>query len=391
MKKILTLIILTVLITSCGSKEISSIDEIVANGDKEAMESKRSELKQQAKEVSANLEKIENALATSSTGEKIPLVSTFIAEEAVFNHYMEVQGNVVTKQNIVIYPEFNGILTNVYVKEGQRVSKGQQLAKIDDGGLSQQLAQLEAQVSLAKTTYERQKRLWEQKIGSEMQFLQTETSYIAQENTLKQLKVQLEKTIVRAPFSGIIDDVISDQGSVVAASQSPLMRIVNLNNMYIEADVPESHLKNIVKGKKVEVFFPVLGTTVETKVRQVGNFIDQNNRSFKIEVPVPNKNGNIKPNLTSKLKINDYTNSNAILIPQSVISENAEGQQYIYVATEKEDDNKAQIKRIIIETGKTNGDVIEVLKGLKKGDEIIEEGARNVREGQTVKILNIGK
>lgn len=386
MKNILTLIIASLLIISCAKKEQGSVDDIIASGDLVSLKNKRNELKAIQKENTLNLQKVESELAKHNGNSKNPLVSTFFIETTEFQHYLEIQGNVATKQNIIIYPEFSGMLTSVSVKEGQRVTKGQELARIDDGGLSQQLSQLMAQASLAETTYQRQKRLWEQKIGSEIEYLQAETSFEAQQNAVDQLKVQLSKTIVKAPFSGVIDDVFAEQGTVVSQGQSQLMRIVNLDNMYIEAEIPENHLLNITKGKKVEVYFPVLGKTTQATVRQVGNFINPSNRSFKIEIGIENKDGDIKPNLTSKLKINDYSNLNAILIPQSIITENATGQQYVYIISDK-NNNEGTANRVIIETGKTQGDFIEVLSGLDTGAEIIEEGARNVNEGQIVKVL----
>ena len=296
------------------------------------------------------------------------------------------QGSVTTKDLLVIYPEFTGTLTNVYVKEGQVVKKGQLLAKIDDGGLSQQLGQLQIQYELAKTTFDRQQRLWKQKIGSELQFLQAKSNFQAQEKVVSQLQKQMEKTSVRAPFSGTIDDVITEQGSVVAAGQSQLMRIVNLGNMYIETDVPEKYINSISKNKKVQVEFPVLDKSMISKVRQVGSYINPANRTFKIEIAIPNKEKNIKPNLTARLKINDYTNKKALLIPQSIISENANGEQYVYLI--RNDQENTIAKKIIVKTGKTQGDIIEILNGLSDGDEIISEGARSVTNGQTVKILN---
>jgi RND family efflux transporter MFP subunit len=278
-------------------------------------------------------------------------------------------------------------LTHVYVTEGQQVSKGQILAKIDDSGLGQQLAQVKVQENLAKTTYERQKRLWEQNIGSEIQYLQAETNYKAQQSAVKQLEAQLSKTNVVAPFSGVIDDVISEQGSVVVPGQSPILRIVNLNDMYVEAEVPENYLPDVVPGKQVEAFFPVLNKTVTTKVRQVGSYINPNNRSFKIEVGIPNKNNDVKPNLTTRLKINDYTNDKAILIPQNVISENGNGDQYVYVVNDIDDLNRAIAKQVIITTGKTQGDFIEVLSGINAGDQIINEGARSVQNEQQIEIM----
>ena len=158
--------------------------------------------------------------------------------------------------------------------------------------------------------------------------------------------------------------------------------------MYIEAEVPENYITSISKGKKVEVFFPVLNKTVYAKIRQVGNYINPNNRSFKIEVSVPNNGNLIKPNLTAKLKINDYTNNNAILIPLSIISEDSQGLQYVFVTSEKDLNNVAEAKRMTITTGKTQGDFIEILEGISDGNSVIEEGARSVKNGQKVKILN---
>lgn len=387
MKNLLTITVIALLIAACSSNaNKTSIQDLVAAGDTKALQSKKSELRKTQQETAKQLKEIEDALSQLNTDSRNPTVTTLPIATTKFNHFLELQGNVVTKQNIVIYPEFSGVLLEVFVKEGQAVKKGQKLARIDDGGLSQQLAQLEAQAALAKTTYERQKRLWDQKIGSEIQYLQAETTYLAQQNAVDQMKKQLAKTIVTAPFSGIIDDVLTDEGTVVAPGASMLMRLVNLDNMYIEAEVPEAHIKNVTKGKTVEVYFPILGKTVQTNIRQVGNYINPSNRSFKIEIGVPNKDHLIKPNLTSRLKINDYTNETAVLIPQSIITENASGEQYVYAVINK-NENIGEAKRIIISTGKTQGDFIEVLGGLEPGMEIIEEGARTVNQGQSVKVV----
>lgn len=388
MKYIYLTLISALILTSCGGDKKTSVEDIIASKDVATIEAKRNELKKQQQEVSADLKKIETELEKLSGKKVLPLITTITVKEDVFNHFLEIQGNVKTKQNIVLYPEFSGKLTRVYVKEGQKVSKGQTLAKIDDGGLSQQLSQAKTQAALAKTTYERQKRLWEQKIGSEIQFLQAETTFKAAEDAVKQLQSQLGKTYVKAPFSGIVDDVITEQGSIVAPGQSALIRIVNLNNMYIEAEIPENHLPNVTKGKNVEVNFPVLGKTIKTSIRQVGNFINPNNRAFKIEVGVPNNTRDIKPNLTSKLKINDYTNPKAILIPQSIISENSLGEQYVFIVDGVDENNIGKTKKAIITTGKTQGDFIEVLTGLESGNQVIKEGARSVQDDQEVEISN---
>jgi RND family efflux transporter MFP subunit len=386
MKNIYILLLTALFISSCGGDKKKSVEDIIATNDLELIRKKKTEIDASYQEISSQLNQLEAKIKALDPQEKIPLITTFKAKEAVFTHYVELQGSVSTKENIVIYPEFSGVLSTVSVKEGQNVSKGQILARIDDGGLSQQLSQLKIQTALAKTTFERQKRLWDQKIGSEIQYLQSKATYEAQEQAVNQLQNQVSKTVVRAPFTGTIDDVITEQGTVVAPGSSPLFRIVNLQDMYIETDVPELYISEVVPGKDVQVDFTVLNKQMDAKVRQAGNFINPANRTFKVEIAVDNKDKTIKPNLTAKLKINDYTNDKAILIPQSIISENAEGQQYVYTITEKSED-KGKAKRVIIETGKTQGDLIEVTSGLENGNEIVDEGARSVKDGQDVKIL----
>lgn len=386
MKRILSLFLLTLILVSCGdANKNQSVEDLIASGNAENIQKRKDELVNEQQALAVKIKQLDDKLQSLNPDRNIPLITAITAKSEMFNHFLELQGSVETKQNIVVTPEVGGIITRVYVKEGQNVSKGQLIATIDDGGLSQQKAQLEIQADLAKTTFERQKRLWEQKIGSEIQYLQTKSQYEGLQKSIAQINTQLAKNNVRAPFSGIIDDVITEQGNVAAPGQTPLVRLVNLSDMYIKTDVPESYITSITKGKTVEILFPVLGKTVTSEIRQSGNFINPANRTFDVEIAVPNKDRSIKPNLTARLKINDYTNPEAILIPQSVISENAEGQQYVYVLTDKNED-KATAKQIIIETGKTQGDYIEVLSGLENDMEIVDEGARSVKDGQPVKI-----
>ena len=387
MKKF-SLLFLTLLLLSCGgdTKEVS-VSEVVGSKDLAAIKSKRDAIMEDYSRIQEQLKELDQAINQLDTLKKLPLVTVVTVQDTLYKHYLELQGSVDTKQNLVLYPEFSGVLTRVYVKEGQKVGKGQLLASVDDGGLGQQVAQMEIQSELAKTTFERQKRLWDQKIGSEIQYLQAKSNFEAQEKAVAQMKSQYGKTGIRAPFAGIVDEIISEQGSVVAPGQSRIMRLVSLNDMYIETEVPERYISDLKKGTEVKVNLPVLGKSLDTKVRQVGNFINPTNRSFKIEVAVPNKEGLIKPNLTAKVRINDYTSDKAILIPQSVISENASGEQYAYIATGQSGNGEAMAKKVIIKTGRSQGDLIEVLEGIKSGDAIIKEGARRVKDGQAVRIL----
>ena len=380
MKHTFVLFIVTLLLVSCGNKNENTIEAVIDSNDLQKIKDKRTEIVTQ-------LQLLDDKIKTLDTVKNNLLITSLIVKDTVFHHYLELQGSVQTKQNLVVHPEMSGILKRVYVKEGQNVKKGQVIATIDDGGLSQQVSQLQIQADLAKTTFERQERLWKQQIGSEIQYLQAKSAYEAQQKAVDQLKTQLGRASVKAPFSGVIDDVITEQGAVVSPGQTQLMRIVNLNNMYIETDVPESYISQVTKDKDVLVEFPILGTKIDAKIRQAGNFINPDNRTFRIEVEVPNKDKVIKPNLTAKLKINDYTNENALLIPQSIISEDANGQQYVYIIKDKQSNGDAITEKRNIQTGRTQGDTIEILSGLESGVEVVIEGARNVRDGQNVTII----
>lgn len=389
MRRTYILLLATVILTSCGEEKKTTIEYLVSSGTLKELTAKKKEITASLEAVSKDLATINRALSKKDTLQKLPLITTITAKAAVFKHYLELQGSVKTKQNILVYPEMPGILKSIAVKEGQKVAKGQLLATIDDGGLSNQVAQLTATTQLAKTMYERQKSLWDQKIGSEMQFLQAKTNYEAQKNSLEQLKKQQSKATIRAPFSGTIDEIFKEPGTVIAPGMgAEIFRIVNLNKMYVEAEVPERYITSVKKNKEVKINFPVLGKTVNSKINQVGSFINPDNRSFKIEVPVLNEDGNVKPNLTAKLEINDYTSQKAVLIPQSIISENASGAQFVYIIKNKNRKKEAVAERLIIETGKTQGDLIEVTKNLVAGSEIIMEGARTVNNGQIVKVIN---
>ena len=388
MKNIYLLFFAAVVLNACSNKKELSLEEVLATNDVELLKSRKSEIDAKLEELTLDLNQLNNKLSVLNKDRNTPLITTIRTSEQKFNHFIELQGNVKTKQNVLVYPEMPGILNKVYVKEGQKVKKDQILATIDDGGLSQQLLLLKSNEQLAKTTFERQKRLWDQQIGSEIQYLQAKTSYDSQKNATRQLKKQLDKFTIRAPFSGIIDDVFKEKGTVVAPGPgAEMFRIINLSNMYIETDVPESYISSIKKNKMVEVNFPILGRSYDSSIRQVGNFINPSNRTFRIEVGIPNLDGEIKPNLTAKLRLNDYSNSNAILIPQSIISENAKGQQFIYVVKDNKEKNQVYAERLVIETGKTNGDFIEVTKNLDANVEVILEGARSVNNGQVVKVI----
>lgn len=385
MKKASLLFISTLFLISC-SRKAPSIDELIDNGNLQEIRAQLDAITERHDQLGEDMRRLSAAAKALDTTANFALVTAIKAKDTLFQHYIELQGNVTTKENILVNAEYSGTLQQVFVTEGQKVRKGQILAQIDDGGLEAQLAQLKAQSNLAMTTFERQKRLWDQNIGSEIQFLQAKTQYESNKNAVAQLEKQLSKARVIAPFDGTIEHITSEQGSNISVG-TPILRIVSLDQMYIETEVPEKYLPNITKGTEVIAVFPVLGKKVDTEIRQVSNYINPSNRTFKIEVDVPNKDRMIKPNLTAKVVINDYTNDSTFLLPQSIISENSDGQQYLYIATNIQNDGEAEVHQSIVETGKIQGDFVEVLSGVKAGDYLIKEGARSVQEGQKVKIL----
>lgn len=384
MKKILIIISVAATLISCGGKE-KTVDEIVAGNNLEEINAKKNELTAKQNAILDEIEKLDIAIANLDSSLSIPVITTIEAKATSFKHYVQIQGNVQTKENIVIYPEYAGVLTRVLVKEGQFVNKGEVLAKIDDGGLNQQLSQMETQLALAKTTFERQERLWKDKIGSEIQFLQAKANYEAQQKAVSQMKEQLAKTTITAPFSGVIDDVMSEQGQVVSPGMNQLFRIINLKDMFIEAEIPENYITNIRTGSQVNVYFPVLNDTVTSTIRQVSNYINPNNRTFKIEIAITNENKMVKPNMTALLSINNYVNDSALVLPQAIISENAEGEKYVY-AVKKGKKNRNYAEKRVVKIGKTQNGVAEITEGIANGDIIIEEGARIVKEDEQVLI-----
>ena len=374
MKKIILIATISALLFSCGKKEDNAnIDSLITSKNLVSIKAKRAELQTQ-------LTKLDDAIALlDNKKSEEALVTVETVKDTVFTHYLEVQGNVNTKENLIIYPQFAGILNTVNVIAGQKVTKGQVLGTIDDGGLSQQLGQLENQLALAKTTFERQKRLWDQKIGSEIQYLQAQTYMVSQQKAVSQMKAQMAKTRIIAPFSGVIDELIAERGQVVGPGQG-LMRIVNLNNMFVSTTVPESYIGKLKVGTEVSVYLASLGKSFNGKIRQVGNNINPNNRSFGIEVSVPNTANLLRPNQVAKLKITDYTSAKAVVVPSNVIQEDADGNQFVFEVSSVKD-KTGIAKKVMVKVGKTADNFTEILSGLESKTMVVGDGVKTVSEG----------
>ncbi|HET8809402.1 MAG TPA: efflux RND transporter periplasmic adaptor subunit [Flavobacteriaceae bacterium] len=385
MKKIQLILLASLVLSSCGNTEENTVETVIESGQLSQIRAKKSELHQKQQALKQKMALLDAAIEKLDTIDQRTLITVQVLNDTIFKHYIEVQGNVETDENIIIYPEFSGVLEKIYVEEGQQVSKGQILAKIDDGGLSSQLAQLKTKAALAKTTFERRKNLWEQKIGSEIQFLQAKSNYEAMQSSVEQLQSQLAKTVVRAPFSGVIDQVISDEGQVVSPGANQLFRLINLNEMYVTADVPENYLGSIEKGTEVLVDMGSIGKEFEGKIKEVSSYINPNNRSFQVKVSVPNNKGLVKPNLIATIKLNNYTAKNAIVVPQSTVREDAKGNKIAFVVDQKSD-SLGVAQKIVVETGKNYQGKVEIKKGLKAGQILVLKGSRSIRDGEKVKV-----
>ena len=386
MKKTIVSLSFSLLLVACSQETEKAASSITANKvTLDELQIQKANYTRQIKGLTLALDSLNQRLEKISGGQKRVLVTALEIKPQIFNHTIEIQANIKTRQNLQLFPEFGGRLNQILVKEGQEVEKGTLLAVIDDAGLQDQLDQMKLQLQLAKTTFERTQRLWDQKIGSEMMYLEAKTRFKSQQKQVAQMRNQLSKTKVYAPFSGVIDEIIARKGSALAPGITPIMRIVNLDNMYVESDVPENYLANITKGSFAKVSIPVLNETQNTLVRQTGNFIQPNNRTFRVEAPIKNPTGMIKPNLNARLSIVDYSNPEALMIPFRVIRENAKGDSFVFILKVEEQENEYITERRFVSLGMSKNELVEITKGVNTEDLIVDEGVSLLVTGQKVK------
>ncbi|RRO20986.1 efflux RND transporter periplasmic adaptor subunit [Flavobacteriaceae bacterium 14752] len=390
MKNIIKITFISLLLISCGKENLESkVDKAIESEDKKALVELKKDIKTQQKQLEGLDAKIQKYMASTQADQtNYTLITARKIKTDTFKHFFNLQGDVKTDQNILIYPEFSGELEKIYVKEGDEVKKGQVLGKIDDGGLRDQISELQSRVDLAKTTFERQKRLWQDSIGSEIQFLQAKTNFESTQNSLQSLKKQLGKTEIKAPFNGKIDDIITDEGQIVTPGGMAVFRLVNLSQMYIETEVPENYLANINIGTPVEIELRAIGEKFEANIDQMANFINPDNRKFKVKIGIPDDIKNVKPNLIANVLINDYQNNEAIVVSENILQETADGTQISFKIKMK-NDSLGQAIRTPLKTGKHYNGQVEVLGGIDVGDIIAKEGGRNLRDQEEVKITQI--
>jgi len=387
MNKIYSLLLI-IIISGCNSSRNASIESLIESGDLEELKKRKKEYVDAMNTMKVELNEINNGISLLDENERLTLVSKYEIQQTIFNTYIEAQANLKTRKNVLILPEFQGTLEKVFVSEGQKVKKGQLLAEINDSGLNEQYEQMVIQAEFAKENFERTQRLWDNNIGSEMQYLKSKTDYEASKKMVDQMKDRLSKTKIYAPFDGEIDEIISNVGSNLIPGVSQILRLVNLDIIYAESFVSEKYISFIGEGTEAIVQIPLLNMEYTSSVNQTGNFINPSNRTFRVEVPVENFDNRIKQNLDAKIKINIYKKDDAIVIPLRIIREDALGKNFVYVMYEDNKEGVYLTSKQFITLGNKSEDKVEVTEGLDLGDIVVLEGAYSVEDSQRVKLID---
>jgi membrane fusion protein, multidrug efflux system len=338
------------------------------------------EYRKEADNLNARIEALEKEIAaiepTAAESERTVLVTTQPVARKDFAHYIDVRGSVESNQNITIAAENPGMIERIPVSEGQSVTKGQLLVQQDSEVIQRNIDELKTQLELATTLYEKQANLWQQRIGTELQYLQAKNNKESLESRLRTLNTQLSKTAVRAPFSGVVDAMLVREGEN-AMPGTPMVRIVNLNQVYITADVSEEYLGRVKQGDAVLVQFPSLNLEKQGKIRSVSQVIKPDNRTFAIEISISNENNQLRPKMLAVLRIKDFQQEDAVVIPTNLI-QREKNQEYVYVIKNTGDASRAV--RVPVERGPTYQNETMITGGLSGNEEIIREGFRGVAQ-----------
>ena len=367
------MIAMAVLIAACGGNK---------GGDKK---SELAELKKQEAEITKKIKAIEAELGVkSNTADKVKLVRTEEVQPKSFTHYIDIQGRIDASENVVVnVRNQGGMISRIFVKEGQAVKAGQLLAETDASAYIANVEALKVQLQTAATVFEKQKKLWDQKIGTEIQFITSKAQKESLEKNIAALQEQIEMTKITAPISGIVDEVMVKIGQMASPSiPNNGIRIVNMNSLKVKADIAESYAKNVRTGNDVIINFPDIDKEINSNITYVGKNINQLTRTFGVEASLGNQE-DYHPNMIAVLKIADYKAENVLVIPINIM-QNSEDGQFVFIAAEK--GGKLVATKRVVTVGKTSGNYVEVVSGLTQGEKIITIGYQDLNEGDEVKI-----
>ena len=337
------------------------------------------DLKKQAADLNSKIIKLQGEIGTTDS-----VKSTDVAEltlkSASFTSYVDLQGSIDAKDNVIANPQAQGVITAIYIKAGDHVRAGQTLVQLDNSVLKQQIAQAETQANLAKTLFDRQKNLWDQKIGTEVQFLQAQANLQSVQKQVAALKQQADLYRIVSPISGTVDQMDLKLGQA-AAPGATAIRILNTDYLKVKANVPESYADRIHQGDLVKVVIPDANDSLTAKITFAARAIDAASRSFAIEIQLPGSS-KLKPNMTAVLKIADYSKKDVLVVPINAIQKSESG-DFVFV-----DENGIAKKKIIVQ-GATYAGKAEIKSGLQPGDKLVTDGASEIEEGDKLKVLQV--
>jgi RND family efflux transporter MFP subunit len=338
------------------------------------------DLKKQEAELNTKITKLEAEIGRKDSVKSTD-VNVFEVKPARFTNYVDLQGHIDAQDNVMAYPQASGVITAIYVKAGDHVSKGQVLAQLDKSVLIQNIAQAQTQESMMQTVYQRQKNLWDQKIGTEIQYIQAKSNFEGSQKQVESLKQQANMYRITSPISGTVDQMDLKMGQVAAPGAAGI-RIVNADVLKVKADVPESYARSINQGDSVKVIVPDANDSLVTRVTFAAKVIDAASRSFGVEIKLPSRK-TLRPNMTAIIKIADYSKNNALVIPVNAIQKSEAG-DYVFV------NDKGIAKRRNVKVGATYGGKSEILSGLTAGDQLVTNGATEIEDGDKIRVLQSG-
>jgi membrane fusion protein, multidrug efflux system len=367
MKNIAFFTALALLYIACGGPQQDKAAQLAA-------------LKDQKSQLEAQIVALEKEINAEKPQEKkVRTVGITEVQSQVFKHFIDLQGKVDASESVMATAKMPGALKRIYVKNGDNVRQGQLLAEIDDAVMTRSLAEVEGQLKVAEDVYNRQKSLWDQKIGTEIQYIQAKNGKESLERSIATIKEQWGMTKIYAPTNGTVDLVLLKQGEAIAPGV-PLCQIINMNQLKVVGNVTEAYAAKVRRGDKVQVFFPDLNKEITTTVTYVSKSINPMTRTFSVECALPG--GDYRANQVAVMKIVDYQNANAVTIPVNLI-QSAEDGEFVLIA-EKTADKQAVARKVSIKQGQNYNGIVEITTGLKKGDWVISTGFQEVNNGETV-------
>lgn len=378
MKRTLSLLTASVLFVACQSE--TTLEDKAAL--LEEKKNQLSELRQEIKALEGTLNQADSL--DLQQPQKLTPVSLQKLAPRPFEHFLRLTGMITSNQNVMISAEAMGRVTSIAVEEGAVVKKGQTLLTLNNEAMRNQLREAAASFDLAKTTFERRKALWQDSIGSEIDYLSAKTNYEAARNRLGQIRAQLDNTIIQSPINGVVDKIHVNEGEFLSVG-APVARVVDMANLEVETEISEEYLNAVNKGDTVKVSVPSLEINQLQPIVFTGQYINPNNRSFRIKVELDNQDAKLKPNLLAELAIRDYYNPSALVVPAIAIKKDLKG-EYVFVLASKE--GRQIARKQYVKKGYSFGNRTEVLTGLKQGDRVVTAGFNQVSDNEEVRVAS---